>query len=212
MPNITAVVLCGGKGTRLRPILPDRPKCLAEVNGRPFIFYILDQLVKAKVGRIALAANYLGEMVQHIVGTMYNGVPIYYSYDTIENGGTGHAARTAIEYLGTDNVLVLNGDTYIDFPLINFIFYARDLPWMEVGFVLNVWNGITNMGMYFLNKECITNYIPKSKPYSLEKSLLSDVFECDVKSYIINAPYIDIGTPDAYAKAGEFMKMYFKGE
>ena len=209
--EITAVVLCGGLGTRLRPVVKDLPKCLAEVNGKPFVFYILDQLVKAKVKSIILAVNYLGEMVQHIVGTMYNGVPIYYSYDTIENGGTGHALCMATKYFEIDNVLVLNGDTYIDFYISNFIRYSIHYSY-GTAFVINVWNGITNMGMYFTKKSLIEEYIPDNRHYSLETSFLYDVFEQVINAYLINSPFIDIGTPNAYAKAGEFMKMYFKGE
>jgi NDP-sugar pyrophosphorylase family protein len=71
--------------------------------------------------------------------------------------------------------------------------------------VLNVKNGITNMGMYFLNKEFLIEIVPKSKPYSLENSLLSDAFEDEPKCFLINSPFIDIGTPESYASANEFM-------
>jgi NDP-sugar pyrophosphorylase family protein len=114
----------------------------------------------------------------------------------------------AAEFLETESVLIMNGDTYIDFPIHNFIFYGRDLIFDEVGFVLNVKNGITNMGLYFLNKELLMDIIPKSKPYSLEKSLLFDAFEDEPKCFLINAPFIDIGTPESYASASDFMREF----
>jgi len=208
MLDVSAIVLCGGLGTRLRPVIKDLPKCLAPVNNRSFLFYILDQLVDAKVKSIVLAVNYLGEMVEETVGTKYKGIPIYYSHDKIENGGTGHAARMAAVFVETEDILIMNGDTYIDFPLHNFIFYGRDLVFDEVRFVLNVRNGITNMGVYYLNKELLIDVIPKLKSYSLEKSLLSDTFEDEPKCFLINSPFIDIGTPESYASANEFMREF----
>ena len=209
MLDVSAIVLCGGLGTRLRPVIRNLPKCLAPVNGRPFLFYILDQLVAAKVKRIVLAVNYLGGMVVEAVGSEYKGVPIHYSYDKIENGGTGHAARMAVEFIEDgDTILIMNGDTYIDFPLHNFIFYGQDLVFDEVGFVLNVKNGITNMGVYCIRKEFLIDIIPKFKSYSLEKSLLSDAFEDEPKCFLIKSPFLDIGTPESYASANDFMNEF----
>lgn len=201
MFDVSAIVLCGGLGTRLRLVIKDLPKCLAPVNDRPFLFYILDQLVAAKVKRIVLAVNYLGKMIEETVGTEYKGVPIYYSYDKIENGGTGHAARMAVEYVETEDILIMNGDTYI-------AIYGQDLIFDEFGFVLNVKNGVINMGMYFISTQLLIDIIPKAKPYSLEKFLLSDTFEYDPNCYLINSPFIDIGTPESYASANEFMREF----
>ena len=209
MFDVSAIVLCGGLGTRLRPVIRNLPKCLAPVNNRPFLFYILDQLVAAKVKRIVLAVNYLGGMVEETIGTKYKGIPIYYSYDEIGDGGTGHAARMAAESIAVgDTILIMNGDTYIDFPLRNFIFYGQDLVFDEVGFILNVKNGITNMGMYCIRKEFLIDIIPKFKSYSLEKSLLSDAFEDEPKCFLINSLFIDIGTPESYAQANDFMREF----
>ena len=58
--NIVAVILAGGMGTRLREVISDRPKVLAELNGKPFIFYILDQLLNAR------ESADLGEMAREL--------------------------------------------------------------------------------------------------------------------------------------------------
>jgi len=203
MSDITAVILVGGKGTRLRSTVPNLPKCLAEVNGKPFIFYILDQLVEIKVKRIVLAVNYLGSMVQDIVGTNYKGIPIYYSYDKIENGGTGHALRSAVEYVDLDNILVMNGDTYVSINLSTFIWYVNYANDNNNGLVLNVLNGPTNMGIYLFNKDVVKIYIQTNEIYSIENQFLSRLNSPEV--YVISKPYIDIGTPESYAKADKFM-------
>jgi D-glycero-alpha-D-manno-heptose 1-phosphate guanylyltransferase len=203
MSDITAVILAGGKGTRLRSVVPDLPKCLAEVNGKPFIFYILDQLVEIKVKRIVLAVNYMGDMVQAIVGTKYKGIPIYYSYDTIKDGGTGHALRAAIVKADTSKILVMNGDTYVSIKLSNFIWHVHYGSDCNNGLVLNVLNGPTNMGIYLFNKDIIKAYIPSNEICSIENQFLSRLNSPEV--YVISTPYIDIGTPESYAKANEFM-------
>jgi NDP-sugar pyrophosphorylase family protein len=199
---ITAVVLAGGLGTRLRSIVADRPKCLAEVNERPFIFYVLDQLITAKVDQIILAVNYMGDLVQSVVGNSYRGMPIDYSWDTIDNGGTGHAVRAALPIITHGTVFILNGDTYINMPLRNFI-YATD---SSIRFCINVWNGITNMGMYCMKRKFIERIIFRGRPYSLEKSFLADVYaDEEVLPFLTCSPFIDIGTPESYLHANEFM-------
>ena len=68
LPNVTGVVLAGGFGTRLRSVLRDSPKVLAQVNNRPFLLILLDQLVDAGVSRIVLCTGYLGDQVRSAVG------------------------------------------------------------------------------------------------------------------------------------------------
>jgi len=209
MPDVTAVILAGGLGTRLRSVVPNLPKCLAEVNGKPFIFYILRQLVAAKVRRIVIAVNYLGEMISLQVGTEYLGVPIYYSYDEIENGGTGHALRAALPYINTDHVLVMNGDTYVDIDLNDFIWYVQYNSDYNNGLILNILGGPKNMGIYLFNTTILGEILPLNRSYSIENQLLSEIFDMStaiIRTYIVNRPFIDIGTPESYAAANEFMK------
>jgi D-glycero-alpha-D-manno-heptose 1-phosphate guanylyltransferase len=204
MSDVTAVILCGGLGTRLRPAVSDVPKCLAEVNGKPFIFYILDQLVEAKIQHVILSIGYKGYMICDVIGFSYKNLMITYSTDIVTNGGTGAALRSALKYIDRPTVLIMNGDTYIDFKIFDFL-YGYQVQYGNTGFVLNVYDGIISMGMYLIHREFIQKYIPLDMPYSLEQSFLNDVYEYGVVPYIINRPFIDIGTPEAYAKAGEFM-------
>lgn len=62
--TITAVILAGGLGTRLRSVVSDRPKVLAEVGGRPFIVYLLDQIAAAGIEELVLCTGYLGHQVK----------------------------------------------------------------------------------------------------------------------------------------------------
>ena len=61
--SIEAIILAGGFGRRLQQVVPDRPKVLADVNGRPFIYFLLDQLAEAGIDRVLCCTGYLGEQV-----------------------------------------------------------------------------------------------------------------------------------------------------
>lgn len=206
MFDVSAIVLCGGLGTRLRPVIQDLPKCLAPVNDRPFLFYILDQLVDSKVKRIVLAVNYLGKMIEETVGTNYKGVPIYYSYDKIENGGTGHAARMAAEFVETEDILIMNGDTYIATPLVNFIAVQKCDQALNNVFINMNW--IKNMGVYLTTINTLIECISTNKFYSLEESFMIDAYKYGLSLVVIHCPFIDIGTPASYASANEFMREF----
>ena len=79
------MVLCGGRGERLRPLTNYLPKPMVEVNGRPFLFYLLDQLSSHGIRRFVLLTGYLGEMVQDYFGDGYQwGWQITYSHGPTE--------------------------------------------------------------------------------------------------------------------------------
>jgi D-glycero-alpha-D-manno-heptose 1-phosphate guanylyltransferase len=107
----TAVVLAGGLGTRLRAAVADRPKVLAEVQGRPFLAYLLDRLAAAGVGEIVLCTGYLGEQVRAAFGATHAGCPLTYVQERRPLGTAG-ALRRALRQRASDPVLVLNGDSY----------------------------------------------------------------------------------------------------
>ena len=77
LADITAVILAGGLGTRLRPVVGDRPKVLAEVGGRPFITYLLDHLAKARIKRVILCTGYLGFQVKAALGPTYGSLNLF---------------------------------------------------------------------------------------------------------------------------------------
>lgn len=62
--DLSVAVLAGGLGTRLLPVVSDRPKALAEIHGRPFLQYLLDQLSTAGCSRVVLCTGYLGEQIE----------------------------------------------------------------------------------------------------------------------------------------------------
>src|SRR5213595_3303906 len=107
--EIDAVVLVGGQGMRLRGIVADRPKPLAEVAGRPFLTYVLDALVIAGVQRVTLCTGYRGEMVQAAFGDRYGALHLAYSMESRPLGTAG-AVVAALPVLESPTILVTNGD------------------------------------------------------------------------------------------------------
>jgi len=125
--DITAVILAGGLGTRLQPVVPDKPKVLVEVLGRPFLVYLLDQLVSLGLHKVVLCTGYKGDKVQECFGGAYRSLRLLYSRED-EPLGTGGALRLALPCFSSDTILVMNGDSYIDADLGTYLdwFFQKD--------------------------------------------------------------------------------------
>lgn len=106
-----AVILLGGKGTRLAAQFPDRPKCLVPVAGRPFLEWQLDWLKRNGVVRVLLAAGHLADVLEaHLAARPADGLILELAREPAPLG-TGGALKFAEPRLASDPVLVLNGDS-----------------------------------------------------------------------------------------------------
>ena len=107
-----AILLCGGLGTRLRSVVSDRPKPMADIAGKPFLHYLVKMLSESGVKHLIFALGYMGEQIEAYFqsGEDY-GLSISYSYEDSPLG-TGGAIRNALSKVSGENVLVLNADTY----------------------------------------------------------------------------------------------------
>ena len=110
---IPAIVLCGGLATRLRGVLDDKPKALADIGGRPFLDYLLASFHRDGISRVVLSTGHLGHMIDEFVG---DGSRWGMSVETVQEReplGTGGAIRFAAEQSGIEGrALVANGDTF----------------------------------------------------------------------------------------------------
>lgn len=123
---LEAVVLAGGLGTRLRPVVADRPKPMALVKGRPFLEYLLDYWIGQGVGRFVLSVGYLYEVISDHFGASYRGIPVRYAIESSPLG-TGGGLMQATGFLeGAGPLLVVNGDTYFPVSLSSFLRFHRD--------------------------------------------------------------------------------------
>lgn len=226
---VTATVLAGGLGTRLRDVVADRPKVLAEVRGRPFLAYILDQLVEAGLRRVVLCTGYLGDQVEAIYGHSYRNLTLLYSREPSPLG-TGGALRRAMDLFASDSMLVLNGDSFCDADLAAFWAWHCDQdsvatlllthvpdtrPYGRVvvdtdGFVRSFeekaavdGSGTINAGVYLLSRHLLLS-IPAHTQVSLEREVFPTWVGRGLRGYRTHAPFLDIGTPEAYASADQF--------
>lgn len=236
LADITAVVLAGGLGTRLRPIVGDRPKALAQVAGRPFLAYILDQLATAGVKDVVLCTAWLGEQVEAAFGGCYGPLHLTYSREPLPMGTAG-ALQLALPLLKSDWVLVMNGDSFCQANLWDFWQWHRrkgaeatllltemedtkryGRVWVDDRGVVFSFEekgkqrgaGLINAGIYLLKKEMLFT-TPAQEVKSLEKEIFPSWIGRGLYGYPSRAPFLDIGTPEAYARAERFFKWVLKG-
>lgn len=227
-----AVILAGGRGTRLRPVVADRPKVLAEVNGKPFLAYLLDQLAAAGIARTILCVGYRGEQVQAAFGEVYVGMRLAYSQETTLLG-TGGALRLALPLIESETFIVLNGDSFCDVDLMDLWAWQQSreahatlvltskpdtarygrvslcVDGTISGFkekASTVGAGLVNAGIYIFKSEMI-RAIPSGRAVSLENEIFPGWVGQGLYGYQSQGRFLDIGTPESYTQAGAFFAM-----
>jgi len=151
-PLPRAIVLCGGKGIRLRPLTHDLPKPLIQVRGRPIINFIVDHLVAQGVHDITLAAGYKAEMlVDHFRGSKVN---------VVDTGDQDIAKRIRqLDRGSADDVLVLYGDTLSD---VNFTQLLDSHRRANLPATVTVWPLRSSFGLFSLDESLrVTKYEEK---------------------------------------------------
>src|SRR6476661_3255660 len=104
------IILAGGLGTRLRDTVPDLPKCMAPVAGRPFLSYVIDYLRMQGVEHFVFSLGYKGEVIESYLVENYPTLDYTIVLEE-EPLGTGGAIHLAIQKARGSNVVVANGDT-----------------------------------------------------------------------------------------------------
>ena len=220
-----AVVLAGGFGTRLRDRVPDLPKPMAPVAGRPFLEYVLDRLVAGGINEVILSVGYRAESIEAHFGHAYRGATLRYAVET-EPLGTGGAMAHALRGEGPAPVLVLNGDTFLNIDLGDLIRWYAEHP-SRVAMVLKqtpdvarygavklvedrvagfaekgkAGPGLINAGIYVVMPEVLSS-LGMSGNFSFETAILQP--HCDTlkpRAYVTNAYFIDIGVPEDFDRA-----------
>jgi NDP-sugar pyrophosphorylase family protein len=229
--GLSAAILAGGFGTRLRPVFVDRPKVLAPVHGRPYLTILLDQLAGAGIEEVTLLTGFQSEQVRETLGETHAGLRLTYWEEPFPLGTAG-AVRWALPKLATPTILLMNGDSYcaVDFAAFR-EFHKRTTA--QVSLVLARASGATrfgnvladhhgwvkcfaekaavstdwiNAGIYLLERSMLKE-IPVGQPFSLEREVLPDwVKRRRVFGFRCRGRFLDIGTPEAYAEAAFFFR------
>ena len=93
---VDVVILAGGLGTRLRTVLRDRPKAMADIKGKPFISLLFDQLTRIGFKKVVVSTGYREEVIRQYFGQHYENMELIYSNEA-EPLGTGGALKLALE-------------------------------------------------------------------------------------------------------------------
>jgi len=119
LEQVTAVILAGGLGTRLRAVVSDRPKALAGIGEKPFLAYLLDHLSSCGLRSVVLCTGFLGEQIRQVFGDRYGDLELFYSQESSPLGTAG-ALRLALPLVKSGSALIFNGDSFCDANLRNF--------------------------------------------------------------------------------------------
>jgi D-glycero-alpha-D-manno-heptose 1-phosphate guanylyltransferase len=225
-----AMILAGGLGSRLRAAVADRPKPMAEVAGRPFITFLLDQLVRYGFQRAILCVGHMGEYVPPVLGDRYGTMGLVYSFEQIALG-TGGALRNAAALVSADHVIAMNGDSFCDVDL-----HALDRAHHGYGAMATIavlpqsdrrragavtldasgrvtafesrpagpTPGLINAGVYVLRRD-VLDLIPPELKVSLEDEIFPALAaRRELFGWQVEGRFIDIGTPESYDAAQAF--------
>ena len=129
-----AIILAGGLGTRLGSVLNGRPKPMADVNGRPFLAYLLDYIATSAPGLTGFYCRSDSKqgVIMDYFGLSYNGLAIDYAVEGTPLG-TGGAIRKALLASRSKDVFVLNGDSF---------FALTSMPWLEGMYRAGLFNAL----------------------------------------------------------------------
>lgn len=220
-----AVILAGGFGTRLRERVPDLPKPMAPVAGRPFIAHLLDRLARTPIDSVVLSTGYRAEAIRRFVGDTWNGLAVEYAEEP-EPLGTGGALAYACREHREQPWLVLNGDTFVDLDYRALFDWYRQVPEdlamvirpvpdtarygaltvegdRVVGFIDkgHPGLGLINAGVYFLRPTLFERY-GLSGAFSFETDLLvRHIGLQPPRAFPFAGRFIDIGVPEDFERA-----------
>ena len=231
MDPIDTIILAGGLGTRLRQAVPDLPKPLAPVNGRPFLDILLRQLAAfAGIRKVVLAIGYKAEVIKtHYQGNHGHRFDLEFCVENVPMG-TGGAILQALPFTGSRDVLVMNGDSYIDFDLERLLAThseraaevtmvvtevedtarfgsikldtssSRVVEFVEKG--SGGGRGFINAGCYLLARKVFER--EPLQPVSFEKDILPRHLH-STYAQVARGKFIDIGVPESYRFAAEYL-------
>lgn len=215
------LVLCGGQGTRLRPVLSDRPKSLAMIGSRPFIDLVLESFIHQGIRRVVLCTGHLGHQFEEWYADHPCPFDVTFSKEAVPQGTAGAIAH-AIQWMTSDPIVVANGDSICKVDVAGLLAFHSEHKGcatvtlappdhrLDVGVVtVNAQHristldekrqsrsdGARNAGIYVFNRSALA-LIPPFRPCSLETDWLPLLIPMGIYGFASGAPLYDIGTPD----------------
>ena len=230
LSEMDVVILCGGLGKRLRPVVSGQPKVLAKIGERTFLDILIDNLLLYRFKNIILCVGYLKEQIKNHFDYDYgknHDYTITFSEEE-EPLGTGGALKKAKTLIKSNPFMVMNGDSickvnfrsFIDFhvekeALLSIVLLRSNTAVQDYGSVtiddsqrITDFNekivgrseNIINAGVYLMGKD-IFSYMPEQNRFSLEYELFPKIIDNRCYGFLTEREFIDIGTPERYEKA-----------
>ena len=234
----TAVVLAGGRGTRIQHLLPGVPKPMAPIDGRPFLEWLLRYLALNGIDRIVLSTGHLADVVErHFKRHPPPGVELRFARENIPLGTAGgflHAVDGIEPRPGL--WLVVNGDSLAVADLVAYFARFRAGNWAGAVLGLNSADasrygtiesdpagrlvrfsekrpgpGLINAGMYLFSDRALAGF-SHQKPLSFEADVFPSLIDrgAGILVHPVEAPFLDIGTPASLAEAGDFVRRHLR--
>jgi D-glycero-alpha-D-manno-heptose 1-phosphate guanylyltransferase len=230
---VDALVLCGGLGTRLKPVVPDRPKGLATVSGRPFLDLLTGELVREGFRRLILCVGHgSDQIIEHFRGR--SEAQFVFSVEP-RPMGTGGAVRLALPHVNSDPFVVVNGDSFcrvryadllashqrkaalatvvvtppserVDVGALELAADQRVLRFTEKPADIEAARQLVNAGIYVIEPRLIES-APLNVPCSLERDILPGAIDKGTcYAFRVEGPLVDIGTPERYEVAQSLLR------
>lgn len=225
--HITALLLVGGKGTRLRSVVPGLPKPLASVGNRPFLELLVLQLRHQGIRHLVMCTGHLADQIENEFGDGGDlDIEIRYSREPRPLGTAG-AVKLAQDCLqNAADFLVMNGDSFLQIDFCQLIGFHRQHGGSVSMAVLRAENahrygtvetdqrgrviafmektgrevaGLVNAGVYVFNR-AVLDYLPEA-PASLEREVFPRLLDQRMYALEQHGLFIDIGTPEDFARA-----------
>jgi len=228
-----AIILAGGMGTRLQSVVNNVPKPMADINGRPFLEFLLTYLADQGIKRIVLSVGYMHEVITTYFGSTFLGMNLCYAIEK-EPLGTGGALINSLSLISSEDVVVLNGDSFFPINLDDLYTFhdSKDssfsiaLKHMDdasrygrveidnngciVGFTEKKEGvqGAINAGIYLIKASYLTSCKAPEK-FSIEKEFMETCYG-NGRFYgkVFDSFFIDIGVPEDYL---EFARLVANG-
>ena len=221
-----AIILAGGKGTRLQGIVSDVPKPMATVSGKPFLEHLIGFLAKQGVEKIIFSVGYKAEVIKEYFKEEYFGLKLEYVFEK-EPLGTGGGLALAMEKVNGESTFVLNGDTLsmvsleslsrfhssVSADVTMVTKYMEDasrygtIQLSSEGIIEDFQEkkkkeGFINTGVYSITKRWFSETKPSAQKFSFEKDMMEvSLRKGAIYGFPFEGYFIDIGIPEDYDKA-----------
>lgn len=227
------IILAGGLGTRLSHLIPGLPKCLAPVGKHPFLKYLLDYLIGQKTEHFVFSLGFRAQQVMDFVSEHYPDIKASYVLEDTPLG-TGGAILRSMQSCTSEQVFVVNADTYFPMNLDKLqSFHKRTQARISLGLKpmpapdrygtviadpdqrirefhekRKIEYGLINGGIYCIDRTWMRSQnLPEV--FSFEKDLMEKLASKDeLFGMVSDVPFIDIGVPEDYHRAETFINQY----